>query len=658
MAQPKKDLGLIVVIGSGPVGIDFCKKLAVQTDSPILLYGDENYYPYNRIKLSLYLSGEVEHDDLYFDLENDPLFSGGQISLRLGLRVVEINRQEKYIVDELGDRQPYHKLILATGARSWVPSVPGLDTKGVYTFRDLKDADHLLARLGRSHHAVVVGAGLLGLEIAKGLSRHGTQVTVIDMNAWLLYRQLNEQAAERVQAFFESQNISILPNSLIKQIVTNDANRLCGFYLTKSKALFECDTLIFATGSRPNIDLAKQAGLAYREGIKVNGFLQTSDENIYAIGDCAEYQEQVQGIVSPGYEQASIAVNHLQGLPGEYVGSEFTTYLKVAGIDVFCAGSEEDLHRQGVVSHEYEDENGHYRCLMADNNRIVYVIAIGPYEEASRIAEAISAKRRFFSWQFTRFRNSGYFYSEEERSIALWPKNAIVCNCMSVTRGELSQAILGGSNTLETLKKETHACTVCGSCQPKIQELLAEEVGGEIKKEAISYAKSLQVFGVFAFVMALLSWLLPEIAPSNTSLSGAYDLIWLDGDYKQVTGFTLLGLSLIAMSLSISKRYVQSFKRVFTKMRLVHVVLGVLMLSALILHTGNSLGEGLNQWLMINFLLILLLGGLMSAWLSVEHKTSLSLAMKLRKSLGWLHILAVWILPVLLGFHVLSVYYF
>ncbi|HHT00727.1 MAG TPA: NAD(P)/FAD-dependent oxidoreductase, partial [Thiomicrospira sp.] len=645
-------------IGGGPVGINYCQKLAEQSEQAVVLYADEDYLPYNRVKLSLYLSGEVSNQDLYFDIANDPIFSSGQVKLHLGNKITEINTSKKYVVDKKGIRQPYSKLVFATGAKSFVPPVKNLDVRGVYTFRDLKDADHLLARMGRSHHTVVVGAGLLGLEIAKGLSRHGTKVTIVDVNAWVLYRQLNKTSAEKVQQFFEKQGIDVLSDCLIKEIVSDEADRLIGFHTAHSDEVFKCDTLVFATGSKPDIELAKQAKLAYATGIVVNEYLQTSDDDIYAIGDCAEYKNQTLGIVSPGYDQASVAVNHLLGKQGVYQGSEFTTFLKVAGIEVFCAGSEEDLQRQGIKVYEYQDQKGNYRCILADNNRVVYVIGIGEWQEANRLAEAVSSKRRFSLIKFIQFKYSGNFFPSNEASIAYWPENAIVCNCMSVTRGELSDAIISGCQTIDDLQQKTHACTVCGSCQPKLQSLLEEETGGKVAKQAAPYFKGLLTVGFVTFLLALMISFMPEIPASDTVLSGGYDQIWLDGFNKQITGFTLLGLSLLAMSLSLSKRYFHKLKSFFNGMRLIHVVIGLIAVATLLLHTGNLSGEGLNQWLLIDFILVLVIGGLMAMWLGVEHKTATYFASKFRKLFGWGHILAVWTLPILLTFHIVSVYYF
>lgn len=648
----------IVVIGAGPVGINFCQKLVEQSGKQIILYADENYLPYNRVKLSLYLAGEISHDELYFDLSKDPVFNSGQITLQLGKQITSVNLEEKFVLDEAGIQQPFSKLVFATGAKSFVPPVKNLDVRGVYTFRDLRDADHLLARLGSTHHTVVVGGGLLGLEIAKGLSRHGTRVTVVDVNAWVLFRQLNETASKKVETFFAKQGVEIKTNLLIKEIVSDEAGRLQGFYSAGSETLFECDTLVFATGTKPEISLARECGLAHATGIIVNETLLTSNSDVYAIGDCAEYKNEIHGIVSPGYDQASVAVNHLLGKAGEYHGSDFTTVLKVAGIEVFCAGSEDELQRAGTKTFEYEDEAGNYRCIITDNNRIVYVISIGQWDEANRLAEAVTSQRRYSSLRFFKFKFSGRFYPENESSVAYWPENAIVCNCMSVTRGQLSQAILEGHHSLQELQKNTHASTVCGSCQPKILSLLEEETGGQVAKQAHPFFKGLMVFGVLAFFFSLLMVLLPEIPASNTLLSGAYDQLWLDGFNKQVTGFTLLGLSLLAMGLSIFKRYIAKLKSLFSPMRFAHTLIGLLAVAVLLLHTGNLSGEGLNQWLLIDFLAVLIIGGLMSLWLGMEHKTVTSVASKFRTLFGWGHLLAVWALPVLLTFHIISVYYF
>jgi len=230
----------------------------------------------------------------------------------------------------------------------------------------------------------------------------------------------------------------------------------------------------------------------------------------------------------------------------------------------------------------------------------------------------------------------------------------MVCQCNQITRGALSAAISAGHNTIEKIGSATDAGTVCGSCQPLISNLL----GQKEKPVAVIGGTALAIVSVIAAIVALALIMMPGIASVDSVQKPSYEFLWTDGFWKQVSGFSLLGVVALGLLMSLRKRANWSFLGQFSYWRIVHVVLGAVALSILFIHTGAHLGENLNRWLMVNFLIISVVGAIAGLSLQIAAKTSASAVQAVKKSSFWAHIIIAWPLPALLIAHVLSVYYF
>ena len=315
-----------------------------------------------------------------------------------------------------------------------------------------------------------------------------------------------------------------------------------------------CDTAIICTGIRANLEMARDIGLAVGRGIKVGPTLQTTDPDIYAVGECAEFDGHVYGLVGPGYEQAATAARHIATGKGAYSGSVPATKLKIIGTDVFSMGDVEQLdQRRDVTTLEFEDQPaGLYRRLVLKRNRLVGAIAIGDWNELARVQEALKSGSFVLPWQARRFRSSGMIWPKSEpQSARDWPRSATVCNCTGVTRGQIGDAISVGATSLDDVKLATGASTVCGSCKVHIGELL----DAPPPREPVKLGGSIAAFSVAAAVIALLTFILP-IIPTATEIEmrGWADTLYLDGYVKQVTGYTLLALSVLLAVISVRKR--------------------------------------------------------------------------------------------------------
>lgn len=642
----------VVIVGTGPVGIRVAEEL-LKRDSAraIVLYGDEPWEPYQRVQLTALLMGEIGWGAIGNRL---PLSTGHRVVQHHHCAIVAIDRERHCVYDDRGREQPYSKLILATGSQPHVPPVPGINRRGVYTFRNLNDVQLLMARSVRSRRTVVLGGGLLGLEAARALTRHSTSVTVVQHAPRLMNRQLDAAAAALLHSHVEAYGIEVILNDGVREVAGDAAVKsLC----LMSGRVLECDTLVVAAGIHPNTRLALDARLNIGRGIRVDDHMATSDPDIFAIGECAEHRGRVIGLVAPGFEQAAVVAHNLSGAQARYEGSAAATHLKVIGLPVFSIGETGDdenpaYHRAQTFQRV---DASLYRKIILHHGRLVGAIGIGEWPEAAAVQEAVIHRRRIGPWVQWRFRQQGQLWSESgQDGVAFWPAPAIVCNCAAVTRGHLTRAVAGGCQSVDCLVDATGAGRVCGSCRP----LLAELVGTQAQPAVLTGRRTLLAASIVS-LLVLAAFYLPGGFRELGSAQGSPwpQRLWTDGVWRQVSGYTLLTLGLAALLLSLRKRWSRFVFGDYGVWRVAHVALGLSMLAVLMLHTGMRLGNNFNFLLLVSFFLLTKLGAVASAVVAIETRPT-------RASRRWkqwvtrAHIVLAWPLPVLLGFHILSVYYF
>jgi nitrite reductase (NADH) large subunit len=648
MTQSENHPRLIVIVGAGPVGVRLAVELRqAQPAAAVFIYGDEPRQPYNRVRLSALLSGE----DGWADFTEGLTLPEG-VERRFGCRVTAIEPEAHRLRDETGTTLAYAHLILATGSRPHVPEIPGIGLKGVFTFRGLTDAEALQARLASSRRIAVVGGGLLGLETARALHRYRTGVVVVEHHPRLMPNQLDDAASMRMQAHVEASGIEVVLDDGPMAIL--GASRVEGLRL-RSGAVLACDTVVFAAGIRPNIDLARDAGLAFQRGILVDDQMRTSAPDIFAVGECAQHRGQVYGLAAPGFEQAAVAARVITGGTASYAGSLSATRLKVARWPVFSMGEVGAWELPDLAqAHGHADDDG-YRKLVTRRGRLIGALALGEWDALSRIQEAIQHQRRLWPWQLARFRSSGELWAAEARSVEVWPAEATVCNCTGVTRGQLSGAIAGGCASVSAITAKTGACGVCGSCRPLLEDLL----GAATPREALPRARLLFGLAGVALILALL-FAQPLDIPYvwRETLAWHWDDLWRSSLAKQISGFSLLAFAVLLALIGLRKRWKTFSLGAFFQWRWLHAALGGAALLTLWAHTGGRTGDGLNQWLALAMLGATLTGIGLALFLAREHLIARDRGVILRPALQWLHWLLLWPLPALLGFHIFKTYYY
>jgi len=644
----------IVIIGSGPVGMQLAHELLSRNVSlPVIVYGGEPQQPYNRVRLSDYLAGEIYRDALTLD---ESASESATIEYRYNCAITWIDKKSRVVVDISGRKQRYSKLILATGSTPFMPKMGNSHYKGIYTFRTLSEADELLSRKIRTRHTVVIGGGLLGLEAARAMKKYHTEITIVEHNKWLMSQQLDERGSGIFTEAVKTQNMRVITDDSVVSFTGN--NRVEGVTL-RSGIHLSCDTVIVAAGVRPNITLAYDAGLICPKGIRVNDQLETSEDDIYAIGECAEHKNYIYGLVKPGYEQAAVLADRLTGGKSKYIGSVCTTQLKVVYQSVFSAGRTGIDEESGASVREYifEDKSeGIYRKVRVFGERIIGAIVLGDWHESALVNAAIEQKSKVWFWQLQRFKYSGNLWGNaEELDVSTWPATATVCNCTGVTRGRLSNAVNTGCENVTCLTRVTRAGSVCGSCKPLLAEMLGEKVATEPTK-AWRGLLALSALTLTITVLFLFIWRIPY--PGSVQFDLRWDMLWRDSLLKQISGFSILGLVLVGLLVSLRKRVSKFSLSHYDLWRLTHIVLGIGALIALIAHTGFRFGSELNFLLMVNFLLIVSAGANASTVVATEHRMVPAVAKKQRRLWNKVHLLLFWTLPVLLGFHILKTYYF
>ena len=646
----------VVIVGSGPVGMRFATELLKKRPgTKLTMLGNEPVQPYDRVLLSPLLAGQLVREDI--DLSLPSLETHPNFRFQVAT-VVSIHPETKHVLDNLGERYDYDHLVLATGARAHIPNIPGNDLQGVYRFRTLLDAERISARIVRSVNTVVLGGGLLGLEAAKAMQKAGTKVTVVQQGEWLMNRQLNESASALLCDEVKKAGIGVITNTGVREVLGEQRVESVRLH---SGEVIPCDTLVMCAGISPNKELALHAGIKVGRGIQIDDQLETSHESIYAIGECCEHLGMTYGLVSPGYEQASILAAKLAGEDAVYKGSSSVARLKVLGQSVSSMGDVvEPAKRPGLQELSYQGE-GVYRKLTLLRGRLIGALSFGDWPEASRVQSSYQNHFYVWPWQRWYFKRTGKLWrSEPSNDVAQWPAKAVVCNCRQVSKGELGDVIGAGASSLEEVQRACGASSVCGTCKPLVSQLIATSSGNDAAVSSAEAAwKTLIVASLLAIIVAAILVFVDGLPVADSVQNqGWFEGVWNDKFWKQVTGFSLLGMTLIGLLMSLRKRFNFAWMGKFAYWRAAHTLLGLGCISLLIMHTGLHLGNNLNQWLMIDFLSLVALGSLAAVLVAVGHKLPPNWAIRLKRYGTWAHVIVSWPLPALLCAHILSVYYF
>jgi nitrite reductase (NADH) large subunit len=380
----------LVIIGNGMAGAKLLEELnSAQHHYDITVFGNEPYGNYNRIMLSPLLAGEKTLSDIM--IFDRPWYKEHNITLHAGREkaIVKIDRIHKQVITQDGEMTPYDRLVIATGSNPFMLPVDGINLDGVMSFRDIRDVENMINVASQHKKAVVIGAGLLGLEAAMGLCGRGMDVTVVHNNDIPLNRQLDQEAGELLKQALETRGLHFKMNAKTQSIVGNkQVEKVC--FMDGSE--LEADLVVMAIGIRPNIQLAQDCGLYCQKGIVVSDTLQTYDPSIYSLGECIEHRGDTFGLVAPLYDQAKVLANHLS----EHGVAQFQTLptatkLKVTGIHLFSVGNFLGTPNSECIYYRHTQQ-GIYKKIVIENNKIIGVVLYGDTQEGPFYHELLEAQ--------------------------------------------------------------------------------------------------------------------------------------------------------------------------------------------------------------------------------------------------------------------------
>jgi len=474
------NLPVVVVIGNGMVGHRFCEKLRTAGLFHIVVFGEEPRPAYDRVHLSEYFNGRSAAD---LSLPMTGWFEEEEIVLHLGDPVREIDRQRQVVHSGKGISQHYDHLVLATGSSPFVPDINGIEKQGVFVYRTIDDLDRIKAYASTVRSGAVMGGGLLGLEAAKALLDLGIpNPHVIEFAPRLMPRQIDSAGSHTLEASLRQLGLQLHLNKVTQSI--EGSHRVEALQFADESRL-PVEMLVISAGIRPRDELARLAGLSVgtRGGILVNEKLQTSDKNIYAIGECALSQGMIYGLVAPGYEMADVVATNLLGANKSFTGWDMSTKLKLIGVDVASFGdpfaAEPDC---GTIVFEDRHKGIYKRINVSrDGQYLVGGVLIGDAAAYNLLLQTVN-NRLVLPADPAALILGNRESAGEGAGVMNLPDEALICSCESVTKAAICGAVAEkDATTIDAMKKCTRAGTGCGGCIPLVKDLIA----GAMKAEGL-----------------------------------------------------------------------------------------------------------------------------------------------------------------------------
>jgi len=392
----------VIVIGTGSVGVRFVNELVYkQPGALIKVFGGEEQQPYSRENLSKLLSGELSKDSLF---STSKIHSSKGVEVFLNNPIVKIDAENAVVTDSEGVQHPYKKLVLAVGSFPRMMDIEGTDLKHVFTFRNIQDAELLKTRQVSSTNTVVVGGGLVGLDAAYAMNKNNTEVTVVESSTRLMNQLLDDHASVYLRLYLDDLGIDVRNQT---DVVRIEGKSKVEQVILEDGEVIPCDTVIIAIGIKPNTELAQSMGLHVNRGIVVDDYLQTSEKNIYAIGECAEHRDRIYGIVQPGYDQAAVLAKIIAGGKSKYTGTITASKLGVVNYPVLSIGDNGEGAEDNKEIMYRDIKHMVYRKLVLNHGHLHGVIAAGPWKESQNLHEMVERKQYIWPWQRSQFITKG-----------------------------------------------------------------------------------------------------------------------------------------------------------------------------------------------------------------------------------------------------------
>jgi len=468
----------IVVVGHGMVGSRFVEDLvAADADVHVTVLGKEATPAYNRVLLSSVVAGSKSPELLSIAAAPHP-----RVRVLTGVAAVRIDRELSLVIDDRGDAHPYASLVLASGSLARIPAIQGVAdpdglVDGVFVLKDMADAEGIVAKADRARRAVVLGAGVLGIEVATGLAKRGISVRLVHLAERLMERQLGWEASTVVEGGLRRLGIETHVGASIAGVLTT-RDKISAVRLADGSELLT-DMLVMCCGTIPETSLARQAGLEVNHGVIVNPSMQTSDARIFAIGDCAQPPEGGRGLVAQGWEQAARLVRVIANAPAiaSTPATSDVVRVKASGMVMVAMGVCGDFDRSDpryrVLSLKDPDA-GRFVEVVVSGEALVGATCIGDADVAATLSalysRAMPVPNDPAQLMIRALAGGGLSVTKAPKDLDDADK---VCNCNTVTAGTIRHAIESGCGTVAEVAAATRATTGCGDCTNVVNGLIA-----------------------------------------------------------------------------------------------------------------------------------------------------------------------------------------
>lgn len=471
----------IIVIGAGAGACGFVKAYrSLNTTDEIEVFSKENFPFYNRVLLPDYITGTLQWNHLV--KMSDKEEKAYNIKLHRGTSIEKIDKDKKIVTDNDGKEHHYDVLLIATGSRAaMLRDVPGIN--GIFTMRSREDADnfkdHVDPVKGR---VIIVGGGLLGIELATSLREVNVEVTIVQRISRLMDRQLDPLGSQLLHEELVLKGVDIYYNDEIERFLGD--NKVTGLRL-KSGLTIGAQAIVIAIGTVPNIEIAKAAGIECKRGVVVDEYLHTSEPDHFAVGEIAEFKGFLYGITAAAEQQAEIVARYLNGdISKYYTGSLLMNILKIHGTDLCSLGEVEcpdDPAYEEVIF--LDKAKRYYKKCIIHNDRLIGAMLIGDKNEFLEYRNLIENKIELSEKRLQLLRTG----KAPEPVIG-----KIVCSCNNVGEGNLTNKIKEGCNDHLQLCQLTGAGMGCGSCRTEVKEILEKEINHRLlKTEMIEFSQKL-----------------------------------------------------------------------------------------------------------------------------------------------------------------------
>lgn len=490
----------IVVIGNGMVGHQFIQTLLASPSSnsyQIVTFSEEPRVAYDRVNLTKYFV-DRKADTLALTTLDD--YAQQNVHVHLGEKVEVIDLETKTVTATSGLSVGYDKLVIATGSFPFVPPIQGRERKNCFVYRTIEDLQKITeaAEQGAKVGAVI-GGGLLGLEAAKALTDLGLEAHVVEHNTRLMAVQIDDGGGQLLKDKIRNLGVGVHLGKATTQICDGD-ERLHRMEFSDGEVI-ETDMVIFSAGIRPNDALARQCNLEIGErgGIKINNFCQTSDPDIYAIGECALWNNQIFGLVAPGYAMAKVAAAHISAghistdsasnaNDESFTGADMSTKLKLMGVDVASVGDAHGATPGARIYTYFNQPNEIYKKLVvsADNKKLLGAVLVGDAEDYGTLLQYMLNGIDLPNNPEGLILPVSGGGAKPALGVASLPESAQICSCHAVAKGDICSAVSAGCCSVADVKGATKAGTGCGGCVPLLTNLVnhqLEELGVEVNRD-------------------------------------------------------------------------------------------------------------------------------------------------------------------------------